>query len=110
LKTIKNKAGLCASALIIAARIHGFRRSQEEVANKVRICSATISKRLSEFSQTVASQMTPVCFIISLKAQRKNLKGQENPLKKKWILPPSPMEENLKRKKRKWKRKKRKKK
>jgi transcription factor IIIB 90 kDa subunit len=64
LKTIKNKAGLCASALIIAARIHGFRRSQEEVANKVRICSATISKRLSEFSQTVASQMTPVCFII----------------------------------------------
>jgi len=59
METGRRPAGLCASALIISARIHGFRRSQEEVANTVRICSSTLSKRLQEFSKTESAKLTP---------------------------------------------------
>jgi transcription factor IIIB 90 kDa subunit len=49
-------------ALLIAGRIHGFRRTQREVVQTVRICDSTLRNRLMEFSQTPASMLTPMQF------------------------------------------------
>ena len=43
---------------MIASRIHGFYRSPKEVTDVVRICEATLKKRLVEFEATPASQLT----------------------------------------------------
>ncbi|GAB5354293.1 hypothetical protein AAMO2058_000106500 [Amorphochlora amoebiformis] len=54
----RKPSGICAAALIIAARIHGFRRSTEEVRKVVRVAPSTVAKRLKEFSETPTSQLT----------------------------------------------------
>lgn len=59
MQTGRRPAGLCAAALLIAARIHGFKRTQDEVVKVVRICATTLGKRLKEFEHTPAAQMTP---------------------------------------------------
>lgn len=43
---------------MIAARIHGFRRSQKEVGRVVKICEATLRKRVLEFIATPSSAQT----------------------------------------------------
>ena len=45
-------------ALLIAARLHGFRRTQQEVVRVVRICDVTLRKRLVEFSDTSLGRLT----------------------------------------------------
>ncbi len=50
------------AALVIAARIHGFKRNVDEVVRVVRICDVTIRKRLTEFESTGASELTPAEF------------------------------------------------
>ena len=42
----------------IAARVHGFRRTQREVVQIVRICDVTLRKRLAEFTQTPLGALT----------------------------------------------------
>jgi transcription factor IIIB subunit 2 len=54
----RRPAGICAAAILIAARVHGFRRTQKEVTQAARICSATLSKRLKEFEATSVANMT----------------------------------------------------
>lgn len=54
----RKPSGICAAALIIAARIHGFRRSTEEVRKVVRVAPSTVAKRLKEFAATPTSQLT----------------------------------------------------
>lgn len=59
IQTGRRPAGVCAAGLIIAARMHGFRRTEAEVVRVVRICEATLKKRLEEFGRTASSQLTP---------------------------------------------------
>lgn len=59
IQTGRRPAGVCAAGLIISARMHGFRRTEGEVVRVVRICEATLKKRLEEFSLTPSSQLTP---------------------------------------------------
>jgi transcription factor IIIB 90 kDa subunit len=53
IQTGRKPSGLSAAALLISARIHGFKRTQEEIIKVVRICGKTLEKRMKEFSQTV---------------------------------------------------------
>lgn len=55
----RRPAGVCGAALVIAARMHGFRRTQSEIVRVVRVCEATLRKRLDEFGETPSSQLTP---------------------------------------------------
>lgn len=59
IQTGRRPAGVCAAGLIIAARIHGFRRTETEVVRVVRICETTLKRRLEEFGQTPSSKLTP---------------------------------------------------
>lgn len=59
IQTGRRPAGVCAAGLIIAARMHGFRRTERQVVQVVRICEATLRKRLEEFGDTPSSQLTP---------------------------------------------------
>lgn len=59
IQTGRRPAGVCAAGLIIAARVHGFRRTETEVVRVVRVCEATLRRRLDEFAQTPSSNLTP---------------------------------------------------
>lgn len=54
----RRPAGICGASLIIAARLHGFRRSQKEVGRIVKICEATLRKRILEFIETPSAYQT----------------------------------------------------
>lgn len=58
LTTGRHPAGVCGACLLIAARLHGFRRSQREVLEVVRVSEKTIRARLSEFESTPAAGLT----------------------------------------------------
>ncbi len=58
----RRPAGVCAAGLLIAARVHGFRRTEAEVVRVVRICEATLRRRLDEFGRTPAAALTPAEF------------------------------------------------
>ncbi len=45
--------------MLLAARLHGFRRSQKEIIYVVKIGDITLRKRLLEFEETPSSQLTP---------------------------------------------------
>lgn len=62
IQTGRRPAGVCAAGLIIAARVHGFRRTETEVVRVVRVCEATLRRRLDEFSQTPSCDLTPEQF------------------------------------------------
>jgi len=49
-------------ALMMAARVHGFKRTAEDVVPIVRIGDATLRKRIAEFSLTPAAELTPAEF------------------------------------------------
>uniref|UniRef100_A0A8C1YME2 B-related factor 1 n=1 Tax=Cyprinus carpio TaxID=7962 RepID=A0A8C1YME2_CYPCA len=50
--------GLCGAALLVAARMHEFRRTEKEVISVVKVCEATLRKRLTEFEDTPSSALT----------------------------------------------------
>jgi len=56
--TGRRPAGICGAGLLIAAKMHRFHRTEAEVAQVVRICDGTLKKRLNEFDETMASEMT----------------------------------------------------
>ena len=58
IQTGRRPSGICGAALLIAARVHGFRRTQREVVRIVRICDVTLRKRLAEFTQTPLGALT----------------------------------------------------
>ncbi|XP_016519825.1 transcription factor IIIB 90 kDa subunit-like isoform X1 [Poecilia formosa] len=45
-------------ALLVAARMHKFRRSVKDVIGVVKVCQTTLRKRLTEFEDTPTSQLT----------------------------------------------------
>uniref|UniRef100_A0A3Q1FK05 Transcription factor TFIIB cyclin-like domain-containing protein n=1 Tax=Acanthochromis polyacanthus TaxID=80966 RepID=A0A3Q1FK05_9TELE len=79
--TGRRPAGLCGAALLVAARLHDFRRTIKEIISIVKVCEATLRKRLVEFEDTPTSQLTieefmkvdldqecdPPCFTAGLK-------------------------------------------
>ncbi|KAF9434394.1 transcription factor TFIIIB subunit brf1 [Entomortierella beljakovae] len=58
IRTGRRPAGICGACLLIAARMHHYRRSQKEVIQVVRIGEGTLRKRLDEFASTPSGQLT----------------------------------------------------
>uniref|UniRef100_A0A674CT22 Transcription factor IIIB 90 kDa subunit n=1 Tax=Salmo trutta TaxID=8032 RepID=A0A674CT22_SALTR len=56
--TGRRPSGLCGAALLVAARMHEFRRTIKEIISVVKVCEATLRKRLNEFEDTPTSQLT----------------------------------------------------
>ena len=56
--TGRRPSGICGAGLLLACRLHGFKRSPAEIANVVKIGDTTLRKRLFEFEQTAASRLT----------------------------------------------------
>uniref|UniRef100_A0A8C8GQE4 B-related factor 1 n=1 Tax=Oncorhynchus tshawytscha TaxID=74940 RepID=A0A8C8GQE4_ONCTS len=61
--TGRRPSGLCGAALLVAARMHKFRRTIKEIISVVKVCEATLRKRLNEFEDTPNSQLTIEEFI-----------------------------------------------
>ena len=58
IQTGRRPAGICAAALLIAGRMHGFDRSRKNVVSVVRVCDQTLRNRLDEFSCTPTADLT----------------------------------------------------
>jgi transcription factor IIIB 90 kDa subunit len=56
--TGRRPGGICAAALLIAARSQGFPRTQAEIVKVMRVCGMTVRTRLVEFEATPAAQLT----------------------------------------------------
>ncbi|XP_068938447.1 transcription factor IIIB 90 kDa subunit [Petaurus breviceps papuanus] len=56
--TGRRPSGLCGAALLVAARMHDFRRTVKEIIRVVKVCESTLRKRLTEFEDTPTSQLT----------------------------------------------------
>jgi transcription factor IIIB subunit 2 len=56
--TGRRPAGICGAGLLIAAKMHKFRRTEAQIAQVVRICDGTLKKRLNELDETGALDMT----------------------------------------------------
>jgi transcription factor IIIB subunit 2 len=54
----RRPSGICGACLIMAARIHNYRRTVKEVVYIVKVTTATIQKRMEEFKQTASSELT----------------------------------------------------
>uniref|UniRef100_A0A3Q2X4R4 Transcription factor IIIB 90 kDa subunit n=1 Tax=Haplochromis burtoni TaxID=8153 RepID=A0A3Q2X4R4_HAPBU len=93
--TGRRPSGLCGAALLVAARLHDFRRTVKEIVNIVKVCESTLRKRLTEFEDTPTSQLTieefmkvdldqecdPPCYTAGLK--KKKVQQLEIEIKKK---------------------------
>ncbi|KAI9227636.1 MAG: cyclin-like protein [Piptocephalis tieghemiana] len=58
IQTGRRPSGICGACLLIAARMHDFRRTKQEVIRVVKIGDATLQRRLNEFEKTPSSAMT----------------------------------------------------
>lgn len=58
IQTGRRPAGICGACLLLAARAHGFRRTPKEIIQIVKVCEATIRRRLEEFAQTPSGNLT----------------------------------------------------
>ena len=56
--TGRRPAGICAAAIILAARMNNFRRTVREVVLVAKVTEITLNKRLAEFSYTASSTLT----------------------------------------------------
>lgn len=56
--TGRRPSGLCGAALLIAARLHEFNRTVEDVIRVVKVHESTLRKRLMEFGETPSSALT----------------------------------------------------
>lgn len=54
----RRPTGLVGAAIIIAARFHGFKRTNAQIVSTVHVCDETIRKRLAEFKQTPIARLT----------------------------------------------------
>ena len=56
--TGRRPAGICGAGLLIASKMHNFKRTEGQIAQVVRICDGTLRKRLVEFDDTNVSNLT----------------------------------------------------
>jgi transcription factor IIIB subunit 2 len=54
----RRPAGICAAALLIASRAHGFERQHHDVTKVLKVCGLTVMTRVKEFEATPSSNMT----------------------------------------------------
>ncbi|CAM9319299.1 unnamed protein product [Choristocarpus tenellus] len=54
----RQPAGVCCAALVISTRVNQIERTNEEIRMAVKVCDSTVRKRLQEYEQTPASQLT----------------------------------------------------
>eukprot|EP01083_Nonionella_stella_P156171 505356_1 len=54
----RHPSGIFGAALLIAARLHGFHRTPQEVARVVFVTKGTLSKRVSDFARTPAAALS----------------------------------------------------
>jgi len=54
----RRPAGICAAALLIAARAHGFSKHHQDVTKILRVCGMTVTNRVREFELTPAANLT----------------------------------------------------
>lgn len=69
----RRPAGICAAALLIAARAHGFSRQPQDVTRILRVCGMTVASRVKEFELTPSAKMTLDQF------DRVDLEGEADP-------------------------------
>lgn len=75
IETGRRPAGICAAALLIGARAHGFHRTQEDVVKALRVCGMTVSQRLADFQRTPAAQLS----LTEFDARALELDAEEHP-------------------------------
>ncbi|XP_071543266.1 transcription factor IIIB 90 kDa subunit [Panulirus ornatus] len=56
--TGRRPSGVCGAALVIAARLHSFNRTINDVIKVVKVHESTLRKRLTEFGETPSSALT----------------------------------------------------
>ncbi|CAG7815405.1 unnamed protein product [Allacma fusca] len=54
----RRPSGLCGAALLIAARLHNFSRTVQDIIKIVKVHETTLRKRLVEFGETPSSSLT----------------------------------------------------
>lgn len=54
----RRPAGICAAALLIASRAHGFDRQNHDVTKILKVCGLTVTSRVREFEATPAASLT----------------------------------------------------
>ncbi|WYZ35316.1 hypothetical protein EsH8_I_001592 [Colletotrichum jinshuiense] len=59
----RRPSGICGACLLMAARMHNFRRTVREVVYIVKVTNHTIQERLQEFNVTETSKMTVEDFL-----------------------------------------------
>ncbi|KAJ2883207.1 transcription factor TFIIIB subunit brf1, partial [Coemansia asiatica] len=62
IRTGRRPAGICGACLLIAARMHNFRRTQKEIIRVVKIADGTLRRRLEEFRNTPSGSLTVADF------------------------------------------------
>ncbi|KAI8593886.1 cyclin-like protein [Geranomyces variabilis] len=78
----RRPAGICAACLFVAARMNGFKRTKREIAMVVKICEATLNKRLQEFSATPSASLSVEQFQTIWLPASENPPAFENPAKR----------------------------
>lgn len=53
----RRPSGLCGAALLVAARMHGYNRSVQDLVGIVNMSTSTIRKRLTEFAETPSGKL-----------------------------------------------------
>ena len=54
----RRPAGICAAALLIASRAHGYERQHADVTKVLRVCGVTVMKRVREFENTPSAGLS----------------------------------------------------
>jgi transcription factor IIIB subunit 2 len=54
----RRPAGICAAALLIASRAHGFERQHHDVTKVLKVCGLTVMNRVKEFESTPSAGLT----------------------------------------------------
>lgn len=54
----RRPTGLVGAAILMAARLHGFKRTTNEIVKTVHVCDETIRKRIVEFKETSVAKLT----------------------------------------------------
>jgi transcription factor IIIB subunit 2 len=59
----RRPAGICAAALLISARAHGFSKQHQDVTKVLRVCGMTVHQRVKDFENTPSANLTLDQFI-----------------------------------------------
>jgi len=59
----RRPAGICAAALLIPARAHGFTKQHQDVTKVLRVCGMTVHQRVKDFENTPSANLTLDQFI-----------------------------------------------